>query len=160
MSPTRLPGDLKRPAPKGLEGLAVGALAAVTVLATAWPMLRATEEDATRNAIELIEIAYAEARTLAIRHGQVAVLHIDSDADRLWVEVDTTQGASGTPTVARVVQPPAVEIVSDRTMLCFDPRGRLVTGGDCQLPPGLITVMTRTGERSLLIDAQGRLLHL
>jgi hypothetical protein len=152
--------NLKRPAPKGIEGFAIGALAAATILATAWPLLRAMEEDATRNAIELIEIVHSQARTLAIRYGHVSVLHIDPEAGRLWVEVDTTIGGNGTPTIVRMVEPPAVELVSDRTTLCFDPTGRPMTGGDCQLPPGSITVLTRSGERTLVIDAQGRLLQL
>ena len=160
MSPTRLAIELKRPAPRGLQGLAIGALAAATILATALPVLRTTEEEATRNAIELIEIAHSQARTLAIRYGHVSVLHIDPDAGRLWVEVDTTIGGDGTPTVVRVVEPPAVKLLSDRTMLCFDPRGRPMTGGNCQSLPGAITVLTRTGERTLVIDAEGRLLHL
>ena len=89
-----------------------------------------------------------------------AVLHIDPEKGLLWVEVDTTADGDGTPTVVRVVQPPGVSIVSDRTMLCFDPRGMPITEGDCQLPPGTITVLTRTGEQTLLFDAQGRLLTL
>ncbi len=152
--------DLKRPAPKGLQWLAIGTLAAATIVATGWPLLRAAEDDATRNAVELIQIAHSQARTLAIRHGHGAVLRIDPDNGRLWVEVDTSIDGSEGQKIVRVVEPPKVRILSDNTMLCFDARGRPDTGGDCESPPGSITVVTRTGEQMLLLDAQGRLHRL
>jgi hypothetical protein len=152
--------DLKRPAPKGVQWLAIGVLTAATIVATGLPLLRAAEDDATRNAIELIQIAHSQARTLAIRHGHGAVLRIDPEAGRLWVEVDTSVDGSEGHKIVRVVEPPRVTILSDQAMLCFDARGRPDTGGDCQPAPGSITVRTMTGEQTLVVDAQGRLLRL
>ena len=147
-------------APKPIQILGIAGACVATALTTRLPVLRATEGDATVHAVELISMAHAQARTLSLRYGRVSELHIDPKGGRVWVEIDTTADGKWSPVVVREVEPPAVSLEGEATILCFGPKGQPTAGGGCDAAPGSITVRTMTGEQTLVFDAQGQLLTL
>ena len=66
------------------------------VYAIAMPSLAATRVRASvHNSKHVVLSNISLARTAAIRFGRLAVLKLDPEGDRIWVEVDTTLAGSG-----------------------------------------------------------------
>jgi hypothetical protein len=90
--------------------------------------------------------AYWLARSAAARYGRVAELHIDVAAGRFWVEVDTARLGGVTDTIGTVRNvPQAVSLTSNRSMVCFEPRGLPTTRGSCEAANATV-VFTQDGK--------------
>ena len=89
----------------------------------------------TQAAADQFTTAHSLARATSIRYGRVAQLHIDAAARRFWIEVDTSAddvGQRATVWYERTLTNPAVQMSSDRTLLCFDARGLAIDVDPCQ----------------------------
>ena len=102
---------------------------------------------AARNAFSA---THALARQSAVQYGRLARLHLDPDANRFWVTVDTGMRplVSRIDTVGPVVgvhtRFGGVEIESAPRTICFDPRGLATPRSDCDLPNA--TIVFKLGE--------------
>ena len=105
------------------------------------------------------------ARGVAVQYGRLSRLHLDPDAGRFWVTVDTgaTPGVVRLDTVGPLVIVRdwfgGVEIDASTHTFCFDPRGLGTPRGTCDLPNA--TVVFRRGAivDTITISRLGRLLR-
>jgi Tfp pilus assembly protein FimT len=89
----------------------------------------------TQSAADQFTTAHALARATAIQYGRVAQLHIDPAARRFWIEVDTSAddvGQRATVWYERTLTNPAIQMSSDRSILCFDARGLALDVAPCE----------------------------
>ncbi len=112
------------------------------------PIARARLEAAVHNARYEVVSTISLARATAIRYGRRAVLRIDAEGDRLWIEVDTTVAATGavdTLGLSSLGADLRADLQSNRSALCFDGRGIGVTGVEC--PNTGARIVVKVGER-------------
>jgi prepilin-type N-terminal cleavage/methylation domain-containing protein len=126
----------------------IGFSSASTALAKQTPRLAANE----------FVTVYRLATTTARRYGRTVELHIDASGKRLWIEVDTTETGAGPDAIGdvRVIYSPALTIVSDRTLLCFDGRGLPTTVGNCEEPDATVTFTQAGQSRTITFTRLGR----
>ncbi len=100
-------------------------------------------------------------RSIAVRHGRTAELHIDASAGRFWVEVDTgtTSVVKDTVGVIKDLSTNDVSITSDRAILCFDSRGLPTTRGACDAADATLILTSGSRVDTLSITALGRVLR-
>ena len=132
------------------------------VYAIAMPSLAATRVRASvHNSKHIVISSISLARTAAIRFGRPAVLRLDSQSDRIWVEVDTTLaggGAKDTLNLIHLGQVLGVDLQSNRTGVCFNGRGIGTTGTDCPRAGGTIILSTGGRADTVFISPLGRVL--
>ncbi len=113
---------------------------------------------AGRHFIALHSLAKATAAT----YRRTTELHIDAAGGRVWIEVDTSRTGGVRDTVRGVqrVARGAVDMKSDRTLVCFDPIGTAVTFGSCE--DGALRVMFASGSRTETVTTSvlGKVLRL
>ena len=105
---------------------------------------------------------YAMSRSIAIREGAVAELHIDATNDRFWVEVDTTLAGSGVmDTIGSVVDIGAegVTLSSTQSLLCFDGRGMPSLATGCATAGATISFTYDTAADTILTTTLGKILR-
>ena len=130
------------------------------VYAIAMPSLAATRVRASvHNSKHVVVSNISLARTAAIRFGRLAVLQVDSEGDRIWVEVDTTLAGSGardTLAMAYLRQELGVDLKSTRTGVCFNGRGIGTISSECPRP-GAAIILARDGRAdTVFISPLGR----
>lgn len=107
---------------------------------------------AVHRAADRFVAMHSLARSIAVRQGRVAELHIDAPAGVVWVQVDTTLHRTGTwETVGSVanLSEDGVAVASSRSLLCFDARGLATPIWSC--PPGdAVLVFSRGGYADTL----------
>ena len=105
---------------------------------------------------------YAMTRSIAIREGGVAELHIDATNDRFWVEVDTTLAGSGVmDTIGSVVDIGAegVTLSSTQSLLCFDGRGMPSLATGCATAGATIAFTYENEADTILTTTLGKILR-
>jgi prepilin-type N-terminal cleavage/methylation domain-containing protein len=120
------------------------------VYAVALPAIGRTRVSASvHNSRYVVESSIALARATAIRFGRTAQLHLDSAADRVWVEADTTLAGSGGEAVRLgyfdIAGEYNVDLQSNRNVLCFNSRGIGTTGASCP-QTGATVVLSMQGR--------------
>lgn len=87
------------------------------------------------NARETVISTIGLARATAIRYGRPSVMRLDSDTDRIWVEVDTsTAGNGGTRDTLGMFDFATsfgVDLNANRQVYCFNSRGVGTTNAVC-----------------------------
>ena len=129
---------------------------------TAFPRIAdAWERLAVEGAADQFESAHQKARTAAVRFGTVAELHIDASTDRFWVEIDTTASRTGVmDTVGAVVDlsKDRVDLMANRSLICFDARGLVASAPGCPATGALGAGFFRGGSSDTVwVTASGML---
>jgi prepilin-type N-terminal cleavage/methylation domain-containing protein len=132
------------------------------VLAIASPRVKgALERTATRVAADEFMTTHMLARSVAVRYGRTAELHIDVGAGRFWVEADTSANGGSRDTVGPIkrLSEKMVTLTSDRAVLCFDARGFPSTRGACEAADATLTFSQAGNVDTLKITALGKVLR-
>jgi len=146
-----------------VELVAVLTLAAVIMAIVGPPLARVHSRAKLRHAVDDLAANHSLARATAIQNGRVAELHIDPASNRHWVEVDTGGRKrlgiplKGATTVGPIVWFRKGDLASNRTVLCFDPRGIPTTAGDCGPPDATIVFTLLDYKDTVRITGLGRL---
>lgn len=132
----------------------------VLVYAIAIPSLASTRvRAAVHNSKHVVLSSISLARSAAIRFGRPAVLRLDSQGDRIWVEVDTSMVAGGPKDTLNLVnlrQELDVDLKSNRSSVCFNGRGIGTTGAACPWPGGMIIISSGSRADTVFISPVGR----
>ncbi len=132
-------------------------------MAIATPPLASTyKRTATRAARDQFVSTHSLTRSVALRYGRVAELHIDESNARFWVEVDTSSITSGMKArvgVTKDLNAAKVTINSDRSILCFDVRGLPTTRGVCEAADATIIFSVEGKADTVKITALGKVLR-
>lgn len=148
-----------------VEVVAVLTLAAVIMAIAGPPLARVHSRAKLRQAVDALAAGHALARATAIQNGRVTELHIDPASNRHWVEVDTGGRRrlgiplKGATTVGPIVWFRKGNLTSNRTVLCFDPRGIPTTTGDCEPPDATVVFTLLEHQDTLRITGMGRVIR-
>ncbi len=114
------------------EMLIVLSVIGVIVAITLPSMVAGLRQQATRGAVDRLAMTHSLARSTAVRYGRVAELHIDATNVRFWVEVDTS--GTGIRDTVGLMNDLARQVTmsSNRSLICFDPRGLTTTRDACE----------------------------
>lgn len=139
------------------------ALVMVAVIyAIALPAIARTRVTASvHNARHALVSSISLARATAIRFGRTAVLQLDSDHDRVWVEADTTMAGTGEVVALGYfdfAQDLKVDLQSNRSSLCFNGRGIGTTSAACTQPGAVIALVIRDRVERVYVSPTGRVL--
>jgi prepilin-type N-terminal cleavage/methylation domain-containing protein len=105
-------------------------------------------------------MAHGLARSTALRYGRVSELHIDPNAARFWIEIDTSGlGQKGLVTHARTVDDNGLTMTSNRRLLCFDPHGLSSTAGNCEPGDALLIFTSADKVDTVRTTALGKVLR-
>ena len=140
-----------------VEMVAVLTIAAI-LMAVAGPSLTRIHSSAQlRQAVDALAANHSLTRATAVRNGCVAELHIDPATDRHWVQVDTGVNAV-TTIVGPIVHFKQGDLVSNRTLLCFDARGMPTGAGACDPANATVAFVHANGSADTLrITGLGRI---
>lgn len=139
-------------------------LIVITILALSYAVAlpaisRARVTAAVQNSRHIVASSVSLARATAIRYGRPAVMRLDPDGERLWIEVDTSVagvGALDTVGAFDFAAEMRVDLESDRSGLCFNGRGIGTTGRDCPLAGGVIVLSLRHRSDTVVVTPLGR----
>lgn len=114
----------------------------------------------TSTASDQFVMTHGLARSTALRYGRVSQLHIDAAELKFWIEVDTSgKGDRAIVTYTRSVQGGGLTMTSNRTLLCFDPRGLSSTSGSCQPGDALVLFSSADKVDTVRIATLGKVLR-
>ncbi len=102
-------------------------------------------------------------RSVAVRYGRVAELHIDASNNRYWIEVDTS-GTNQRDTIGAVRSMANMAFTSTRQLLCFDTRGLPTTrttsaGASCGAADVTVVFTVRGEVDTVQTTALGKVLR-
>ena len=115
------------------------------------PLARIQKQVHLRQAVDNMAASHSLARATALQNGTIS-------GDRHWVQVDTGAAAVAT-TVGGIVRFKRGDISSDRTLLCFDPRGMPTSTGACDPPDATVVFRLLDFRDSLRITGLGRIVR-
>ncbi|MDX1394455.1 MAG: hypothetical protein R3195_08690 [Gemmatimonadota bacterium] len=139
-----------------ISTLQVLVLSGVTAVGTGGALVTANQKLAMSNAVELVTIAHAQARTTALRTGETVRMDVDAESGRILITL-VSGDPRDTEVLLREVAPPAVAIESDFETICYDGMGQPLVGGECEAPIGSIMIRTLDDEATLTLNGEGRL---
>jgi prepilin-type N-terminal cleavage/methylation domain-containing protein len=116
----------------------------------------------TQTATDEFATAHSLARSIAVRYGRVAQLHISPSTRSFWIDVDTSGNAlrqRATVWYIHQLTDSAVVMTSNRTLLCFDARGIPYTAAPCEAGDAQITFTAREESDTLNIASLGKILR-
>ena len=131
-------------------------LSGATAVATGGALIDANQALAMTNAVELVQLAHAQARTTAYRSGGMVRMDVDPEGGRITVTLMGNHARSS-EVLVREVSPPAVAIESEFETICYDGTGKPVVGGDCGAQVGSIMIRTLNDETRLTLNGEGML---
>ena len=138
------------------------------LVSMAWPSSDQLDRGRVRRAADLYASAHRLARSTGIQHGVMGELHVDTVANRYWIEVDTSSSGGGvTDTIGVVTEMfelDGVDLSTTRTLLCFDGRGlpdlnKNSQGDTCEPHDGLVFFSLRGEVATLEVTALGKVLR-
>lgn len=136
---------------------------AALVYVIAMPVIARTRISASvHNSRYTVASAISLTRATAMRFGRPAVLQIDSDRDRVWVEADTT--FAGGRTVVDTLgffdlaEEYDVNLSSNRETLCFNGQGLGTTTEACPTAGAVIVLSLRGRSDTLVVTPLGRVM--
>jgi type II secretory pathway pseudopilin PulG len=142
-----------------LEAL-IAIMLLVLVYAIAIPSLASTRvRAAVHNSKHVVLSSISLARSSAIRFGRPAVLRLDSQGDRIWVEVDTALVAGGAKDTLNLVdlgRELDVDLKSNRSSVCFNGRGIGTASATCPSPGAMIIVASGSRSDTVFVSPVGR----
>ncbi|NIN71641.1 MAG: prepilin-type N-terminal cleavage/methylation domain-containing protein [Gemmatimonadetes bacterium] len=133
------------------------------VYAIAVPAIGRTRVSASvHNARHALISAISLTRATAIRFGRTALLRLDSDHSRLWVEADTTMAGTGEVVTLghfNFAEQLNVDLSSNRSSLCFNGRGIGTTSSACAQRGAVIVLTLRGKAETVWVSPTGRVLE-
>jgi hypothetical protein len=121
------------------------------------PLARIHGGTQLRQAVDALAANHSLARATAVKNGCVAELHIDPGTDRHWVQADTGVNAV-TTIMGPIVHFKQGDLVSNRTLLCFDARGMPTGAGPCDPPDAMVAFVHANGRADTLrVTGLGRI---
>jgi hypothetical protein len=118
---------------------------------------------AVHNSRHAVVSSLSLARAMAMRYGRPAVLHIDSENDWLWVEVDTTLAGSGAAVDSfgffSFREGLQTDLDSNRATFCFNGRGVGTTGAACPQAGGVILLSLKDQVDTVTVSPVGRVVE-
>ncbi len=133
------------------------------VYAIAVPAIGRTRVSASvHNARHALISSISLTRATAIRFGRTATLRLDSDHDRVWVEADTTMAATGAVVALGhfdFAKELNVDLLSNRSSLCFNSRGIGTTSATCARRGAVIVLALRGKAETIWVSPSGRVLE-
>ena len=120
----------------------------------------AVHKRATSTASDRFVMAHGLARSTALRYGRVSQLHIDAPQAKFWIDVDTSgMGQRALITNVHNVNTGGLTMTSNRSLLCFDPRGLSSTSGPCEPGDALLVFSSADKVDTVRITALGKVLR-
>jgi Tfp pilus assembly protein FimT len=122
---------------------------------------RSRVRNSVYNSRQIVIASLSLARATAVRYGRSAVLRVDEDSDRVWVEADTSVGGSGvldTLGYFDLEHEYDVDLRSNRSAFCFNGRGVGTTGPACPQAGGEMVVVLRGRADSIIVSPLGRVI--
>lgn len=114
----------------------------------------------TSTASDQFVIVHGLARSTALRYGRVSQLHVDAETAKFWIDVDTSgKGERGLVTYTHSVYGGGLTMKSDRSLLCFDPRGLSSTIGSCEPGDAMLIFTSSDKVDTVRITALGKVLR-
>lgn len=145
-----------------LEAIIVLAMLAVVAAMGAPKLSAELRRRTTQLAVDQLATAHSLARATAVRYGRVAQLHIDPSTTRFWVDVDTSANGAGqraTIWYARNLAQSGLVMTSNRSLLCFDPRGVPLVVGACEAGDAQVIFTASDRADTLRTAALGKILR-
>jgi prepilin-type N-terminal cleavage/methylation domain-containing protein len=130
-----------------IEAMMVVAIVAIVAATGAPKVSAALQRRTTASAADQFVLTHSLTKSTALRFGRIAQLHIDAPGQRFWVDVDTSANGIGQrATIAniRFTSDNGMAMTTNRSLLCFDPRGIASTAGSCE--PGNAQVIFSDSE--------------
>jgi len=119
-----------------LEGIIVMSILAVLSAIGAPTLSDSLRKRTTSGAADQFVAAHSLARATAVRYGRVAQLHIQAGPKKFWIEVDTSATGNGQRATVfytrKLDNVTGLQMVSTRSLLCFDARGLARTSATCE----------------------------
>ncbi len=125
------------------------------VAATTAPLVaNAYHGQAVRTAADEFRSSPALARSVAMKYGRRAALHIGST--RFWVEADTGATSGVTDTISPVRELENVLMSSNRDLLCFNAKGLPSVRPPCSAPDATVVFSLGDHTETVKISSAGR----
>ncbi len=138
------------------------------LISMAWPNSDQRDRRSVRTAADQYASAHRLARSTGIQNGVMGELHVDTAANRYWIEVDTTSlGVGVTDTIGVVTdmsELDGVDLSGAPTLICFDGRGlpdlRENSQGDtCEPHDGTVFFSLRGEVATLEVTVLGKVIR-
>ncbi len=136
------------------------------LLSMAWPNKGQQDRRKVRMAADQYASAHRLARSTGIQNGVMGELHVDTAANRYWIEVDTSgSGVTDTIGIVRDMQDQdGVDLDSTHSLVCFDGRGlpdlRDNSQGDtCEPHEGWVTFSLRGETTTREVTVLGKVIR-
>jgi prepilin-type N-terminal cleavage/methylation domain-containing protein len=143
-----------------MEQLVVVTIMGLLAVIAAPSFSDALHKRATSAASDQFVMAHGLARSTALRYGRVSQLHIDAPQAKFWIDVDTSgMGQRAIVTNVHDVNSGGLTMTSNRTLLCFDPRGLSSTSGSCESGDALLIFSSADKVDTVRITALGKVLR-
>ncbi len=143
-----------------VELLVVMAIIGLLAVIAAPSFSDAVHQRRTSAASDQFVMTHGLARSTALRYGRESQLHVDPSAARFWIDVDTSgKGERALVTYAHSVSGDGLTMTSDRSLLCFDPRGLSSTAGNCEPGNAMLIFSSSDKVDTVRITALGKVLR-
>jgi Tfp pilus assembly protein FimT len=130
------------------------------VYAIAIPTIGRTRIQASvHNSTQAVIATVSLAKAAAVRFGRPSVLRLDSDRDRLWVEVDTTVAGTGVADTLgffSLREELQVDLNANRATLCFNGHGVGTTRAVCPQAGAVIILSLMGRADTVFVSPLGR----
>lgn len=143
-----------------IEQLVVVTIIGLLAVIAAPSFSDALHKRATSAASDQFVMAHGLARSTALRYGRVSQLHVDAPTAKFWIDVDTSgKGDRALVTYAHSVYGDGLTMTSNRSLLCFDPRGLSSTTGSCEPGDAMVIFASSDKVDTVRITALGKVLR-
>ncbi len=143
-----------------IELLVVMAIIGLLAVIAAPSFTDALHKRETSAASDQFVMAHGLARSTALRYGRVSQLHIDPENAKFWIDVDTSgRGERGLVTYVKSVDGGGLTMESNRSLLCFDPRGLASTVAACESGDALLIFSSADKVDTVRITSLGKVLR-
>ncbi len=135
----------------------LGVASAIAVPPLGRMRVSASVQNARSSVISVVSLG----RATAMNYGRPATVHLDSNADRVWVEVDTTLAGDGSAVdtlgLLHLNDGLRVDLRSNRSAVCFDSQGIGTTNDECPVAGAQIILSLSDKADTVTVTTLGRI---